>query len=456
MVLQRIFICFVLFLFGFGSAVAQIERLDGPEDFSEEAIVLKFNEITLGLNRVLPNAEDFYSTFGIHFEGEGQSRPVIQHLVVQATIVPATTYTLINQAQDSSANEALIMRFKYPLKRVGFRLGVGLREENGDLVPDDTEATIRTFTARGEFLGEVMQDDINPRDGVSQTKEYPFVGLETSHPSGIATVIVDYGEDEREERIHRSFRLEFLQGPPIFRTYIPQVGDGRAGDLTVRTVIKIEELFNQNTEVRLQLLNGDGGPLTLTLDGETNDTFEFSLPPKGIKQFQTSGGDALSAGYACIESNLPVAADAIYQTFGPDGELLAEAGIQGEEEKTALRGVVDRNAGNGLDVALAFANTSSSENQITFLVRDESGLVPDFDTHLLLLVVAPGHHEAFYISDRFPILRDQNFMGSFEIVGTESLVLTTLRAINGIARSSLPVAGTQAGSKISFPEAAEE
>ncbi|MGH9339591.1 MAG: hypothetical protein ACRD1R_08375 [Acidobacteriota bacterium] len=426
-----------------GSARGQITEFDDPDLFSEEAIILGFREFALGAGVL--EAGQLYSSVGVTFQGELSSRPVIDVFTISPSIPPNIDLVLLNQSQtESSADRALIIRFRDPVWRVGFTIGNGTQS---------TVATIQARTVTGELLGEI-QHPVKEGPGSFIGIIGPFVGFETTDPSGISMVTIDYGEDDRSEAIGY-LGFEFIRSP-VFRTYIPQVGDGRVGDLTVRTLIKIEELLNRTTDVRLRLLDGEGVPLALTLDGETNGTFEFSLPPKGIKQFQSSGGDALSAGYACIESNLPVAAYAIYQTFGPDGELLAEAGIQGEEEKTALRGVLDRNTGNSLDVALAFANTSSSENEIKFLVRDEGGLVPDFDTHSLTLTVAPGHHEAFYISDRFPILRDQNFMGSFEIVGTESLVLTTLRAINGIARSSLPIASTQADSKISFPEAAEE
>ena len=98
----------------------------------------------------------------------------------------------------------MILQFKYPLRRLGFKLGNG---------PEMTVATLKAFTASGQLLGQVE------RGGIQELEGRPFLGVETSHPAGISTAVLDYGSDEVAEQIS-DLRLEYLH-PRNFFTYPP-------------------------------------------------------------------------------------------------------------------------------------------------------------------------------------------------------------------------------------------
>ena len=272
------------------SMFAQITKLTDKATFSEDAVSLGFGELVLAAGA---EESDIYSVFGVRFVGEGGSVPTVRTVTV-FTGVPPTIDTIIRNESPTgtSADRALIVQFMHPLVRAGFDL-VG----NGF---EDTIASVQAFTAKGQLLGTVEQNEINETRG-------PFVGVETSHPEGISTVVLDYGEEEAPEQIN-SLIIDYLE-PRSFKKYLPQIAHGRAGDFLLQTTLQIQNLYaSSQVEVWVKLLLFDqaGDPLTLNLNGEENSSFEFTLSYLRLKQLTTEGpADKVAVGYACIESNYP-------------------------------------------------------------------------------------------------------------------------------------------------------
>ena len=99
---------------------AQITKLTDLEAFS--------NAIPLSFGQLLDDsdASDVYSTLGVLFVGEGPSIPTSKTVIIALTLPPLLAGVIQNRPlTGSSANKSLILRFKYPLLRVGFCLGNG-------------------------------------------------------------------------------------------------------------------------------------------------------------------------------------------------------------------------------------------------------------------------------------------------------------------------------------------
>ena len=298
-------------------------------------------------------------------------------------------------------------------------------------------ARIEAFTVNGESLGEVQQDSIEEKEG-------PFVGLETTNPSGISTVVLDYGEEENAEQIS-CLRIEFLE-ERTFKTYLAQIGDGKTGQLVFQTIIQIQNLFGQEIEATLRLFDQAGNPLILTLDGESGAEFELTLPYLTMRHLETKGvNEQVSVGYACIESDLPIVAQAIYRVADTTGAAFSEAGVQSDGGKIIHVLSVERDVDTGLDSGIALVNVGDAETSVFVSLIALSGETPEEVQNAppVVILLQSGGHKALFLSELFAPLADGKFRGSLKIISKEPTAVTSLRTINGILVSSVPVGSTQ-------------
>jgi hypothetical protein len=433
-IVGRYFASILVFLLATSSLVfGQLEKLDSIDDFSPDAIKLHFGEIGYSDSPV----GDAYAALGVLFDGEGSSSPKASKafLDVDGTWWGGGRFAIRNERADgTSPNEALIMRFRYPMVRVGFDLGNGT---------ETTVAQIRAFTAAGEQLGMVEQEDIE--------EEGPFVGVETIHPAGISTLSLDYGAADEGEQVSL-FRMDFLS-PQHFRTYLPQIAHGRTGDRLLRTTIQIQALAKSN--LTLSFFDPTGQPMAFNFGGDETSTLEFSFPGIRSRRLRTEGStDETQVGYAVIESNYPIEVQAIFQVTDQDSNLLSEAGISASLSQLTQFVPVEYLPEQKLDTAIAFVNTGDRETYINLSVLDEDGLRADWLRNTPYLLLAPGEHRALFISqictaypefcvsEGFP--KGEVFQGSVKLwTRGDPLAATALRTVGGIVISSVEVEGTR-------------
>jgi hypothetical protein len=424
----------VLLTVGGGFSFAQISKLTDKSAFSDAALQLFSGQLTR-----YAEVMDVFAALGVRLVGEGGSVPTVEFVTVGEGFLPPIDHVIRNQPlMGTSADQALIFQFKYPLHRVGFVLGNG---------SESTVARIRALTAKGELLGTIEQSAINETRG-------PFVGLETTHTAGISTVILDYGAEEQAEQIH-SLLLEYLS-PRVFETYLPHIVHGRAGDRLLRTLIQIQDLgVADETKAKLSLFNQSGQPLTLRLNGQEGSAFEFTFTFLASVHLEVESlGEEWAVGHARIESSFPVAAHAIYQTSGPDFDEMVEAGVESVEAKTFHAASVERMMGAGLDTGIAVANVGETPTRAVFMLLEETGERPEEIRNLPSFALEPGQQRAFFLSEfcsispipdfcNFDFLAERDFRGAVRITSVVPIVVTTLRTVHGIPVSSLPVGSTE-------------
>ncbi|MGI8782764.1 MAG: hypothetical protein ACR2L2_03825 [Acidobacteriota bacterium] len=421
-----VLVCWNVALLLHGSlALAQVTKLTEKAAFSN-TLVLHFEDL-----QRTSNASDVFTNLGVTFAGEGGGTPTVEQILLFDSTTPFRgEWVLRNEPGASSANRALIVRFERPLRRVGLTLG------NGSA---NTLAEIQAFTAKGEFLGKIQQAGIARLIG-------PFVGLETSHPSGISSVVLDYGMEQVAEQISDVW-MEFLS-PRNFKVYLPQIVHGGTGNLSFQTVIQIQSLLrgeNPRTEneVRLRFFDQAGAPLRMTLDGTEGSEFQFRFGSFGSRQLQTAGSSQrVVIGYASIESSLPMIAHAIFRVFRSDGSLQSETGTPSGEGRIIHVAKVERDPQIALDTAFAIVNVGNVEAHLEFRLEDEAGQPPR-DGSQERFVLRPGEHRAFFFSELFNFFNDKKFRGHLAIWSNEPAVVVALRTFGGLPSSSLAIGSTQ-------------
>lgn len=395
-------------------------------------------------------AAELHSGLGLQFVGSGGSFPRLETVVVYPDFAGLGTSVAVRNVSPpggDSAGKPLVIRFQYPVRRVGLILGNGTAE---------TVARLEALTARGESLGFVEYVGPETKD----TSRGPFVGLETAHPEGMATLVVDYGAEVREEYIHEVW-LEYVVERP-FRLSIPQLAVGRVGPRQLEMLLQLQALYTWgNQQMLVRFFDPAGEPLVLTVDGTERSSLDLQLTDflSARVKITAPEEDGVEVGYAEIESKLPVAAQGIYRVLEEEKGLAAEIGIAGQEPKAFHVFPVDWKAQERLDTGFAIVNPGDQPAKVTLRVFDpQTGWKPPWMKNWPQLTLQPGEHRALFLSEicglpsespliiwcqnhHFP--SEEDFAGSLVVVSDQPVAVTSLRTLNGWLISSLPVGSTQ-------------
>jgi hypothetical protein len=427
-----------------GGQGAQV-ALAGKAAF-EDPIRLIFWEF---LRRNAPAAE-LHSRLGLQFMGSGGSSPRLETVEVFRDfggIGLSVAVRNVSPDGGDSAGRPLLLRFRDPVRRVGLILGNGTAE---------TVARLEAFTARGESLGSVEYVGPETKD----TDRGPFVGIETAHPEGIATLVVDYGAEVREEYIHEIW-LEYLVERP-FRLYIPQLAVGRVGSRQLEMLLQLQTLYTwSDQEVVVRFFDSAGEPLELTVDGTPRSDLSLRLAYFLSVRVKITAPEeeGVEVGYAEIESKLPLAAQGIYRVWDEETGQVNEIGIEAQEAKVFHVFPVDWEAQERLDTGFAIVNPGDQPAEVTLRPFDpDNRFKPPWLKNWPQLTLLPGEHKALFLSEicglpqpspliiwcyegSFPV--EEDFASSLLVVSDQPVAVTSLRTRQGWLISSLPVGSTQ-------------
>lgn len=405
---------FLICSFQFTSLSAQVKRLADPQrDFSSSAVLLGFIEAQDGAE-----ASEIFSKWGVLFSGDGGTpriREITQRFDIH--ILPPRLTALRNEPDSgSSANRALIINFKFPVRRVGFALG------NGN---ENTFATMKAYNAAGNFLGTLTQE---------VQKNGPFTGIEVLANSGLSKVTIDYGGSERAEEIS-SLIFEYVSRPR-FTTFLPQVGDGRLPAGSLQTTIVVMNLAASTAKTSVHLLDSDGQPLSLVFeDGTLASKLDFTLSAFQTQTFTTKGVITPgAAGYARIESNVPIKAAAIFRVLDLDAAVRSEAAIGDDAPRVVTVAAIERVRQKEMDTGIAIVNASTREAAIRIDLRSPTQI-----SFSKLLKLPPGAHIAQFSAEMFTELATRDFEGTAVLSSSEPIAVTVLRTNRGLPTSSLPI-----------------
>ena len=224
---------------------------------------------------------------------------------------------------------------------------------------------------------------------------------------------------------------------------LPQIADGQGGGTAWATAVIISNRAAPGTAVAsgtLTFTKDDGTAFNLPLTDEREQVISNT---GGVVSFQISGGQTklyistgevpvITAGFATITSNLPVAGGAVFFEFNAAGARVAEAGVAAATPLTqqAIFAVKDNN-----NTGVAIANPGTGTASVMFQLLDTTGA-----TVLTSVTrnVAAKNHASFFLSELFPSLQ-KGFFGTMRITSSLPLVTTALIFESDGRFATLPV-----------------
>ncbi|RPJ52334.1 MAG: hypothetical protein EHM23_33020 [Acidobacteria bacterium] len=423
----------------FNTAWAEVSKIDGPTEFTD-AIHLPFEQLPgqmteMVSSEAIPLVGDEYASLGLTFLTSGLSHPVAVSVPIVLVIGPSVRDVGIKNSSDSgtSAGKAFVLRFQYPVRRIGLTVGNGA---------DQTVVTLKAFGVTAEYLGSVTRTGTLTPVSNGPAQPFPFIGLSSTVP--IASVTLDYGNEPSDEEIHDLY-LEYFT-PRTFVTYVPQVADGFFGSASVRTILQIQNAFETSTPVRVDFFQ-NGEPFAINIDGQSQTRLTLDLAGLSCRRFDTGGAASPGAvGYARIESTLPVKAQALYQIRPGENAPFQESGFQSTPARLHQTIPVDLDRETGFDTAIALLNGSEKPLVVQMALIKPDGFPPDepgIPDHVAFRTIPPATNAPMFVSELIPYLRSQQaFKGSLVVKSRGPLVVTGVRTVNGIAVSSVPAVGT--------------
>lgn len=219
---------------------------------------------------------------------------------------------------------------------------------------------------------------------------------------------------------------------PIVR-FLPQVGDGVAGDIRFQTTVVLANT-GAATEATVDFFQSDGSELSLML-GEQGPaaSFVFQMARGESLSLQTPGTDAIRVGYARIRSLGQVGATAVLTRSLPaSGTVLYETGVAAVNPVSDFSVALDSLGNN--DTGLAIVNPSegpapAQSARITLRLYDS-------DANLITtrpLDLPPGGHIPRFIWEFFADTNPQasaqarEMRGSLTVESDRPLAAVTLR-----------------------------
>jgi hypothetical protein len=216
------------------------------------------------------------------------------------------------------------------------------------------------------------------------------------------------------------FACIFLSRLPCYAQtvqYFPQLADG-GGYVTTWYFCG---LGDGPAQIRLELFDQRGVPLTLSTEQGLNGVFNLSVLNTGSTSLKTLGaGDSVKVGWAKVTSNLPVGATEIFQLFGSGGQLISQAGVLPSAAIAAATMLVTNDSRRGTGIAIA--NVQSTGASIGFKLYDKTGTRVATSSRLL----PPGNQIALFVNQLDGFENIGLFNGTLEISGNLGFAAVSL------------------------------
>jgi hypothetical protein len=422
--------CFVLL---HASLWGQLQRIEGPQDFSEEHLNLHFGGASVGLApKPGTDASHLFDRWGVTFQGM-ESIPQIGGIIFPSPILPPLIPALVNKPEDSadSSGRPLAINFRFPAKKIGFFLANG----NGETV-----LTMSAINPMGSKLGSIVQS------GFSGDEEY-FIGFETASGESVSKVVIDYGQSPLEEVVIQIL-IDFVD-PILFTTYLPQVSYGTLDNTRIlQSIFTFSNLTDMSSTLKAEFFDSEGNALELELEeGFKGSELERELSPYEQLVMPTSiTSQLLVIGYTRIKSNTPVRAALRYRLVN-SGRTEREISIDAVIPRFHSTASIEQYSADipigpspgprgAPTTALAILNPSSELASVGIRFVNESESL-----YFSQLAIPPGNQRAFFIGELFPELVQTDLSGTLVFNSDQPVAPVSL-----LTNAGLPVASLSAGS----------
>ncbi len=382
------------------------------------------------------DASEMESRNGIIFTGEGESNVRIhqgEEFHSLGGVYPGPRcIEHVPSSETSSADEGIVIRFKYPVRIFG--LYVGRYSFSGPGVEGVAAITLRAYSQSGQLVGTTLTERAYLGEG-----EYRFahstLGFEVTDGPGITTVVLDYGEEHVRETIGEIYYKYLVPHP--FKIILPQIAHGTASGASIESDLT---LF-WDASASVDVMSSWGSPLASQI---LNEGSEFTLsgehrgdPQEYFKSSTIPGLDDLTVGYVVAESDYPIDGQVVYRTTDAEGKVY-EADIRGCVPETYLQIPFEINQAENLNAALAIVNPSGTVAEIEIHVNDSEDSYTEFwDPPTFTL--QPGEQRALFMHELWDQMPSEDGNYILQLRSAVPFAAAAFYTRNWIVVGNLPV-----------------
>ncbi len=212
----------------------------------------------------------------------------------------------------------------------------------------------------------------------------------------------------------------------------PQVANGTAGGLSIKTTFIIINNAPQPTSGTLYFVKPDGTPMTLSIGGQNRSSVSYSLAPGAAQRVVTSGSGALATGWAWASMDRPISGTAIFHIYDSAARLVTEMGVLSSPSNASVDAAVDT-IGSGR-TAIALVNPSDEDTAaVTLSLLDEKGESKGQQQLDLL----PRQYRSMFVDELFSTVPGVTEMQGRLMISGDAVATLTLRQ-TGVITTSVP------------------
>lgn len=315
-----------------------------------------------------------------------------------------------------------------------------------------------TIAAKSHITGFIDQLKSAAAPDFNFPSDFQTGSLEIISDQALSVLALRGTMNQRNEFLMTTTPIADLKQPlESSSIYFPQFADG---DGSTTSLILLNTSSQTETGV-LEIRDNDGNPLAMKQVGGTLDsTFNYSIPPGGVFQFQSDGSsEELKKGWVVLTPTNGTMTPVSSGVFGynPEDVLVSESGIPSVVATTHARIYVDLSKKH--NTGLAVANISNSNTSIVIKAYLKDGITPAGSSEGPLMLPAKGHTAAF--ADQFISGLPQGFTGVLDISSLIPFAALTIRSLDNergeFLMTTFPVADANqtAPSPIIFPQIAD-
>ena len=314
---------------------------------------------------------------------------------------------------------------------------------------DDTQAGTLMAVTEGTLVDDVQGVQILTQTSPLVTNSVDFQWLAPWEPKEESVIFKvasnsansnfsPTGDAINELEVSIPQKLELAE-----KLFFAQFGNG-AG--LVSRIILMTPDFGEAVNAKLELLDDDGAPLNVVLNGETvvGETEVFRISAGGAAVFVSDGEGTVVPGSVTVSSDGPLSGVVLF-----DGGAinLGVAGVGSSEPLASFRAPMESRSGDPvIRTGVAVMNLDAGEKTLQVRLLDLEGTIVGTGTVTADPLAANGHIARFL--DEFnwdePAPDLTAFQGVLEVVPSNGQVAATVvRLSSGNNMASLPVAPIQ-------------
>ncbi len=228
-----------------------------------------------------------------------------------------------------------------------------------------------------------------------------------------------------------SYRIALNLSPG--QTILPWVSIGRGPEGVRRTTIVLANTSGTPVRGRIEFVHPDGQrPLFITFQGVTDSQFLFSLPPGGMRAFESEDGGSPAHGMARVTSDLALRATVIIRSVDAAGAVVFETsyGVLGLQRSAT---VLADSLGEDTDTGMILYNPNTDQRaDVTFRLFSPTGQPAANPVTISLapmtMSIGPTGESIRFMGELFSSVSTiGEFQGTLTLTSTADLIILPVR-----------------------------